>query len=132
MNKTATRKLMSVVAVVLTLCLVLAGCTTIGGTADTAAANGGAAATTGGSVQFIISIALLVVIFYFFLIRPEKKRKKKEQELRSSLGVGDEIVTIGGLVGKIVNITDDDVTFETGEDRVRIQIAKWAISRKTK
>lgn len=128
MNK-VVKKLVSVISVVMILCLALSGCATIGGSADGAASG---AATTGGTIQFVISIVLLIVIFYFFMIRPEKKRRKKEQELRSSLGVGDEIVTIGGMMGKIVEVTDEKVIFETGEDRVRIQVAKWAISRKEK
>lgn len=76
----------------------------------------------------IIMIVLLFVVFYFFLIRPENKKKKKLQEMRSNLQVGDQITTIGGMVGKIVSIKDDLITFETGEDRVRIQIMKWGIS----
>ncbi len=76
----------------------------------------------------IIMIVLLFVVFYFFLIRPENKKKKKLQEMRDALSVGDQITTIGGMVGKIVSIKDDMVTFETGEDRVRIQIMRWAIS----
>ena len=76
----------------------------------------------------IIMIVLLFVVFYFFLIRPENKKKKKLQEMRDTLSVGDQITTIGGMVGKIVNIKDDMVTFETGEDRVRIQIMRWGIS----
>lgn len=83
---------------------------------------------TQSTVSMIIMLALLVVIFYFFMIRPENKRKKKLQEMRDSLKVGDEITTIGGILGKIVDVTKDTVTFETGEDRVRIQVAKWAIS----
>ena len=76
----------------------------------------------------IIMIVLLFVVFYFFLIRPENKKKKKLQEMRDALTVGDQITTIGGMVGKIVSIKDDMVTFETGEDRVRIQIMRWGIS----
>jgi preprotein translocase subunit YajC len=73
-------------------------------------------------------IAALIVIFYFFMIRPENKKKKKLQEMRDSLSVGDEITTIGGMLGKVVDVSKDTVTFETGEDRVRIQVTKWAIS----
>ena len=76
----------------------------------------------------IIMIVLLFVVFYFFLIRPENKKKKKLQQMRNELKVGDQITTIGGMVGKIVSIKDDMITFETGEDRVRIQVTKWAIS----
>ena len=81
-----------------------------------------------GGYSSIIMIVLLFVVFYFFLIRPENKKKKKLQEMRDALSVGDQITTIGGMVGKIVNIKDDMVTFETGEDRVRIQIMRWGIS----
>jgi preprotein translocase, YajC subunit len=76
----------------------------------------------------IIMIVLLFAVFYFFLIRPENKKKKQLQQMRSALQVGDQITTIGGMVGKVVAIKDDMITFETGEDRVRIQIMRWAIS----
>ena len=74
----------------------------------------------------IIMIVLLFAVFYFFLIRPENKKKKQLQQMRSALQVGDQITTIG--VGKVVSIKDDMITFETGEDRVRIQVMRWAIS----
>ena len=73
-------------------------------------------------------LILMIGVFYFFLIRPENKKKKRLAEMRSSLAVGDSITTIGGMVGKVVNIKDDLITFESGEDRVRIQVVKWAIS----
>jgi preprotein translocase subunit YajC len=73
-------------------------------------------------------LVLIFVVFWLFLIRPENKKKKKMEEMRSALAVGDEIVTIGGIMGKVVQATDETVTFETGEDRVRIQVKKWAVS----
>ncbi len=76
----------------------------------------------------IIMFVVLIAVFYFFLIRPENKKKKELQNMRNSLEVGTEITTIGGIVGKIVSIKDDLITFETGEDRVRMQVARWAIS----
>ena len=76
----------------------------------------------------IIMFVVLIAVFYLFLIRPENKKKKKLQEMRSSLAPGDTITTIGGIVGKIVSVNGELITFETGEDRVRIQIARWAIS----
>lgn len=90
------------------------------------------ATAASGSGSFIIMIVLMFAIFYFLIIRPENKKKKKTDEMRSSLSVGDEITTIGGMVGKIVQVTEDTVTFETGEDRVRIQTKKWAISTTAK
>lgn len=75
----------------------------------------------------LLMMVLVFAVMYFILIRPENKRKKQAEEMRSNLALGDEIVTIGGMTGKIVQITEETVTFETGEDRVRIQIKKWAI-----
>jgi preprotein translocase subunit YajC len=76
----------------------------------------------------IIMIVAMIAIFYFFMIRPESKKKKKLAEMRESLSVGDTITTIGGIFGKVVNIDGEKITFETSEDRVRVQIAKWAVS----
>jgi len=76
----------------------------------------------------IIVIVAMIAIFYFFMIRPEQKKKKKLAEMRDSLSTGDTVTTIGGIYGKVVAIDDDKVTFETGEDRVRIQITRWAVS----
>ena len=76
----------------------------------------------------IIYFVVIIAVFYFLLIRPEKKKKKKMDEMRSSLAVGDDITTIGGIVGKIVSINSNFITFETGEDRVRLQVTKWAVS----
>ena len=81
-----------------------------------------------GSSSMILMLVLMFAIFYFLIIRPENKKKKKTEEMRNSLSLGDEIITIGGMIGKIVQITEDTITFETGEDRVRIQVTKWAIS----
>jgi len=90
-----------------------------------------ATAAAGGS-SMLLMIVLMFAVFYFLIIRPENKKKKKVEEMRSSLTLGDEITTIGGMTGKIVQITEDTITFETGEDRVRIQIKKWGISTTAK
>ena len=79
------------------------------------------------------SIVLLVLMFallYFFMIRPENKRKKEAENLRNSLVVGDEITTIGGITGTICAVKETTVVIETGADRVRIELTKWAISAK--
>ncbi len=81
-----------------------------------------------GGMSSILFLVVIFVVFYFFLIRPENKRKKKLNEMRSNISLGDEIVTIGGIMGKVVQVTEDTITFETGEDRVRMQVTKWAIS----
>ncbi len=87
-----------------------------------------ASTSTSGSGSMILMLVLMFAIFYFLIIRPENKKKKKTDEMRNSLTIGDEITTIGGLTGKIVQVTEDTITFETGEDRVRIQAKKWSIS----
>ena len=92
----------------------------------------GTTSAAGGSYSMIIMLVLIFVIFWLFLIRPENKRKKKLEQMRGNLSVGDEIVTIGGMTGKVVQATEDTVTFETGEDRVRIQVKKWGISTTAK
>ena len=116
------KKIFSIILVIAFACMMFTGCAPAAGTAG---AEGGAA---GGGASSIIMIVVLIAVFYFFLIRPENKKKKKLEEMRSGLEVGDKITTIGGIVGKIVHIDGDLITFETGEDRVRMQVAKWAIS----
>ena len=91
-----------------------------------------AAGAAGGSMPMLLMVIIMFAVFYFFVIRPENKKKKKAEEMRNSLSLGDEIITIGGMIGKIVQITEDTITFETGEDRVRIQTKKWAISTTAK
>ncbi len=88
-----------------------------------------ATTTTGGgsSTSMIILLLVFFVLMWFFMIRPEKKKQKKIEAMRNALSVGDEIVTIGGIMGTIVHVTEDDITIETSEDRVRVQIKKWAI-----
>ena len=81
-----------------------------------------------GGWEMIIMVVAMIAIFYFFMIRPEQKKKKKLAEMRSNLSKGDSITTIGGIFGKVVDVSEEKITFETGEDRVRIQVAKWAIS----
>ena len=81
-------------------------------------------------VSTILPILLLVVVFYFMLIRPESKRKKQAAEMRSSLAVGDEITTIGGIVGTICAVKENTIVIETGADRVRIEFTKWAGANK--
>ena len=95
--------------------------------ADTAAASADGTAS-GGGASMIIMMVVLIAVFYFFMIRPENKKKKQMQEMRDSLSVGDTITTIGGIMGKIVHVKDDSIVFETGEDRVRMQVTKWAVS----
>ena len=85
--------------------------------------------TNGSTLIFLL---VLLVVMWLLMVRPERKKQKKVEEMRKALGVGDVVITIGGIMGKVVHVTDDDVTLETGEDRVRIQFKKWAISNNVK
>lgn len=92
------------------------------------AGAGNAANQKGGTTSYIIMMVALVAVMYFMMIRPQKKRQKEEQEMRSSLEIGDEIVTIGGIVGKVVTIRENDLIIETGSDRNKMRIERWAIN----
>lgn len=76
----------------------------------------------------ILILVVFFLIMYFIMIRPEKKKQKKIEAMRNALTVGDEIVTIGGIMGVVVNVTEDSITIETGEDKVRVKFKKWAVS----
>lgn len=81
--------------------------------------------------SWILMLVLMFAMLYFFMIRPENKRKKEAENLRNSLTVGDEITTIGGMTGTVCAVKENTIVFETGADRVRIEITKWAVSNKT-
>lgn len=84
--------------------------------------------SSGGSwIMTVVMIVLLLVIMYFAMIRPQKKQEKAVNDMRSNLQVGDEVTTIGGIIGKIVSIKDETVLIETGRDKVRIRFLRSAI-----
>ena len=89
-------------------------------------AAGPDAAAGGGSM--IIMMVVLIAVFYFLMIRPENKRKKEAEAMRNALKVGDNITTIGGIIGDVVSVKDDSIVIETSADRVRVEFAKFAIS----
>ena len=82
----------------------------------------------GQGMSTIVMLVLLFALMYFMMIRPENKRKKKAEEMRSNLKKGDTITTIGGIIGKVVKVNENTLVIETSEDRVRMEITKWAIS----
>ena len=83
------------------------------------------------SLMSIGMLVLVVVFFYFFLIRPQKKQEKEATQMRNSLEIGDEIVTIGGIVGQVVSIKSDTITIVTSKDRTKIRFLKSAIREVT-
>ena len=89
-----------------------------------------AGSTSGGSMWTII--LLYAAVFgglYFFVMRPQSKKKKKEEKMRSNVQIGDEITTIGGVVGRVVGIKvdADSIVIETGTDRAKLRIKRWAV-----
>lgn len=80
--------------------------------------------------QFIQSFGLpivLLVVFYFLLIAPQRKKEKKIREMRAALKEGDQVITIGGIMGKLISVKEDIVVVEVGSDKVKLKFAKWAI-----
>ena len=90
-----------------------------------AAASG--TSSGGASLSPIIIMGVMLVAMYFLMIRPQKKRQKEEQNMRDSIQIGDEITTIGGIMGRVVTVKDDSIVIETGADRTKLRFQKWAI-----
>ncbi len=96
-----------------------------GGGAGTEAATD--AAGKSSSFGGIIMIVVMAVAMYFLMIRPQKKKQKEEQEMRDSIQIGDEVTTIGGIMGRVVTVKEDSIVIETGADRVKMRFQRWAI-----
>ena len=91
---------------------------------DTAAGG-----NAGGTITMVLMLVVMFVAFYFFGIRPQKKQEKEANDMRNNLTVGDEITTIGGIIGKIVSIKEETCVIETTHERTKIRILKTAVSR---
>lgn len=83
----------------------------------------------GGSLLSLLIFPLLLVIMYFFMIRPQRKQEKEAAAMRDSLSVGDEVTTIGGIIGRVINVKDDTFVLETTRDRTRIRFERSAVKR---
>ena len=81
-----------------------------------------------GMGSTMLMLVIMIAVFYFMLIRPENKRKKEAEQMRSSVKKGDKITTIGGIVGTVVDVKENNIVIETSADQVRIELAKWALS----
>lgn len=91
--------------------------------------EGSSSSSTASSLLMIIPLVLIFAVFYFVGIRPQKKQEKKNNEMRNALTVGDEVTTIGGIIGKVVSIKDETCVIATSHDNTKIRILKSAISR---
>ena len=92
--------------------------------ASSADATGGA--NVASMLTMLIPLALIIVFFYFFIIRPEKKRNK---DMLNSIQVADEVITNGGIIGRVLSVKEDTVLIETGSDRTKIRVLKSAIAK---
>lgn len=77
----------------------------------------------------ILPLILLLLIMYFLLIRPQKKREKQVNAMRNSIQVGDEIITIGGICGKVVKTKEETLVIQVGADKTKFEVMRWSISK---
>lgn len=98
--------------------------------ASSASSAGAAAGSSVASIlMMVVPLALMVGIFYFLILRPEKKRNKEMQAMLNNIQVADEVVTSGGIIGRVLSVKEDTVLIETGSDRTKIRVLKSAIAR---
>ena len=93
-------------------------------------AKSSASTAQGGKQSIIVMVIYLVVIFgamYLLLIRPQRKKQKAEKKMRENLQVGDEIVTIGGIYGRVISLKEDTIVIESQSDHGKLTIARWAM-----
>jgi len=95
----------------------------LGGTAQQGTTSSG-----GSGISMIIIMVALFGVMYFMMIRPQKKKQQEEQTMRDNIQVGDEITTIGGIMGRVVTVKEDSLIIETGADRNKMKITRWAVS----
>lgn len=90
--------------------------------ADTAATGG-----VGGTVLMVVYIVFIIAIFYFLMIRPQRKKQKEEKQMRENLQVGDEIITIGGIHGRVISLKEDTMVIESLSDHSKLTFSRWAL-----
>ena len=93
---------------------------------SSSAATGETANRTNPIFTILMMVALFAVM-YFVMIRPQRKKQKEEQDMRDSIQIGDEITTIGGIMGRVVTVKDDSLVIETGSDRIKMKVTRWSI-----
>lgn len=94
---------------------------------DTAASTASKGGFFGSTWGMLVLIGGMFVLMYFLMIRPQNKQRKAEEEMRNNVEIGDDVVTIGGIVGKVVSTKDDALIIETGADRNKMKVTRWAV-----
>ena len=92
-------------------------------------ANASASSSGGGLIMIILIYAVIFGAMYFIFIRPKRKQQKAEQKMRENLQVGDEILTIGGIYGRVISLKEDAIVIESKADRSKLTIARWALQQ---
>ena len=92
-----------------------------------ASLTGAGSGSTAGGYSSILLLVVLFGVMYFIMIRPQKKKQQEDQKLRDSVQIGDEITTIGGINGRVVTVKEDSIVIETGADRTKMKLMRWAI-----
>ena len=115
------KKIFAAVMALLTI-FALSACTTLD-------QSGEPVDNTASMIMTVGMLVVMVAVFYFMIIRPQKKQEKETAKMLDALTPGDTISTVGGIIGVVLKVKDDMVLIETGADRTRIQIAKWAIRK---
>ncbi|MCL1951565.1 MAG: preprotein translocase subunit YajC [Oscillospiraceae bacterium] len=77
--------------------------------------------------MMIVMLVVMVGVMYFTMIRPQRKRQKEEQAMRDNISIGDEVTTIGGIMGRVVTVKEDSLIIETGADRTKLRIIRTAV-----
>ena len=80
-------------------------------------------------ISLVMTFLPFILIFYFLILRPQRKKEKETQKMRSNMQIGDEVVTIGGIIGRVVSMKEDTIVIETGSDRSKIRILRTAINQ---
>lgn len=96
-----------------------------GSTSSTATKAGGASSI----IVMVGWIAIMLVAMYFLMIRPQRKKQKEEKQMRENLQVGDEVITIGGIYGRVVSLKEDSMVIESKSDHSKLSIARWALQQ---
>ena len=96
---------------------------------DAAATTTTAANGKGSAIYMIVMLLVMFGAMYFFIIRPQKKKEKEDKKMRENLQVGDEILTIGGIYGRVISIKEDSIVIESKSDHSKMTIARWAMQQ---
>lgn len=97
--------------------------------APSGATDGTATGGLGSLLMPIIMFGVMFLAMYFFIIRPQKKKEKEEKKMRENLQIGDEILTIGGIYGRVISLKEDSIIIESKSDHSKITIARWAMQQ---